>query len=400
MLNIEAANKLIADSFTISQRTVPILQSLGKILAEDVYVKRDLPPFNRVAMDGIAINYLESKEYLKTNPFNIEGIQGAGEPQKTLSDPKAGCLEVMTGAVLPMNCDLVIPYEWIKIEAKMAFITEEGIDLNPMLNIHIKGSDLKQGELALSKGQFINSSVIGIIASEGMPFVKVSSAPRIAIISTGDELVQIDKEPEDHQIYMSNQYTLKAELESFGHKTIETYHIADDEKVLFNELEKILEINDLILITGGVSKGKFDYVPKVLSDLSVKKVFHKVTQRPGKPLWFGKGEKGQLVFGLPGNPVSALVNLRRHVIPYLTNEHRIKVRLKEEVVFDKALTYFQQVKIEFEEGEFRAKPIKGNGSGDYYSLKDSSGFIELAKDQNTFGTNESYDYYPWGKTCL
>ncbi len=400
MLDLQAANKLIADSFSVPVKTVPIEQSLGKILAEDIFVKRDLPPFDRVAMDGIAINSKDSGDHYKTGSFSIEEVQAAGEPQKTLENTNSGCLEVMTGAVLPLNCDLVIPYEMTNIENESASIIDPDQAFSPLQNIHLMGSDLKKGELALSKGQPITSSVIAIIASEGMPFVKVYSAPRIAIISTGDELVEIDKKPEAHQIYMSNLYTLKAELRSFGHRSVETHHLLDDEASLFKSLKKILEENDLLLITGGVSKGKFDYIPKVLSDLKVKKIFHKVAQRPGKPLWFGSGEQGQLVFGLPGNPVSSLVNLRRHVIPYLTREPILKVKLKEEVSFKKAMTFFQPVLLELVEGSYIARPIKGNGSGDYYSLKDSSGFIELPSDKNTFGNDELYDYYPWGKTCL
>lgn len=379
---------------------VSLEKARGRTLAEDVYSKRDLPPFDRVAMDGIAISSDLAKKFNPKLSFRIEDIQAAGDSQKILKDKKNGCLEAMTGAILPENADMVIPYEQLNIEDNIAHIRLENPAIQPFKNIHKQGSDLKAGERVLEKGQKISSPVIAILASEGISKVKVFWSPQIAIISTGSELVKLNETPDRHQIYMSNSYALKSELENFGYDKINIMHIADNEQSLFHKLQDILNNHDMILLTGGVSKGKFDYVPQVLSDLKVSKIFHKVAQKPGKPLWFGTGPQKQIVLGLPGNPVSCLMNLRRYVIPNLIKEKLINVHLKEEVAFKKAMTLFQAVKIEHIEGVYWATPILGNGSGDYLSLKKSDGFLELAPELETYTVGSTFTFYPWGKTCL
>jgi molybdopterin molybdotransferase len=154
----------------------------------------------------------------------------------------------------------------------------------------------------------------------------------------------------------------------------------------------------VVILSGGVSMGKFDFIPKILSDLKVREVFHKVSQRPGKPLWFGIGESGQAVFGLPGNPISTLVCFRRYVLPSLyqmlgaQTEIPRKLPLSDSVSFKKNLTLFQPVSIE-EDGS--ARPIRTNGSGDFSSLGLSKGFLELPQDKDTFQLGESYEYFPW-----
>ncbi len=409
MIDVKQANEFISKNIiSISEKTVSLEDSLGKILAVDIFATRDLPPFNRVAMDGIALsssaisNLNDGKLTLK-----IEDIQAAGDEQKQLKDITKGCLEAMTGATLPVNCDIVIPYEMLEIvgkeNAKIATFTGEIKTLARFKNIHRQASDLSKGELVLEKGTLINATIIGILASEGIPKVQVKYAPKIAIISTGSELIAIDEDILPHQIHISNNYTLKAELLSFGFSNTTQYHIADNPELLYLEMKKIIAENDLVLLTGGVSKGKFDYVPDILQKLSVAKVFHKVSQRPGKPLWFGVCEKGQgsvVVFGLPGNPVSALVNLRRHIIPHLISENISQLKLATDFDFKKKLTYFLPVKVEITKGNLQVTPVQTNGSGDYQTLKNSTGFVELKAEQQYFDKDELVNYYPWGKKCL
>jgi molybdopterin molybdotransferase len=157
---------------------------------------------------------------------------------------------------------------------------------------------------------------MGIIAANGYAEVQVYEEPSIAVISTGDELVDLGDFPQDHQIRRSNPYALKAELNCFQFNRVDLFHLHDDRAELFSELKKILEQYDILVLSGGVSAGKYDFLPQIFADLGVKEIFHKVSQRPGKPFWFGsKVEK--LVFALPGNPVSAVTCLRRYVVPAL-----------------------------------------------------------------------------------
>ncbi len=400
MINTQNAEKIIHPHFdNLHTEVVSLEESIGKTLAEDLFSQRDLPPFDRVEMDGIAINSEFAHKFNSQLSFQIEDIQAAGTPQKTLRDNQFGCIEAMTGAILPKNTNMVIPYEQLDIKDNTAQVTSES-KLKPYRNIHKQGKDIRSNEKILSKGQHISSPVVAILASEGITKVKVINHPQIAIVSTGSELVDLHKTPQQHQIYISNSHALKSELQSFGYAKINIMHIPDDELTLFNEMQDILNNHDLILLTGGVSKGKFDYVPQVLSDLKVNKVFHKVAQKPGKPLWFGIGPKQQVVFGLPGNPVSCLVNLRRHVVPNLIKERIIKVRLKKEIVFKKSMTLFQAATLEYDNGELWANPVIGNGSGDYLSLKKSNGFLELPAEYEKFHAGSTFPWYPWGKSFL
>ncbi len=419
MINVEQADNYISDNIKLVKgKLVKLKDSLGKVLAIDIYAKRDLPPFNRVAMDGIAI----STDAINIIPnittpsestfFTIEDIQAAGEPQKELKQTTKSCLEAMTGAILPTNCNIVIPYEMLTIDYssndKKAIFNGDISKLKSFQNIHKKGSDLSKGDLILKKGTLINATIIGILASEGISQVSVEYSPKIAIISTGSELIELNEIPLSHQIHISNNYALSAELSSFGFNNISQFHIADNKELLYSRLKDIVSTNDIVLLTGGVSKGKFDYVPDILARLNINKVFHKVSQRPGKPLWFGvhgnndNKEKKVVVFGLPGNPVSALINLRRHIIPHLTSEINsiTKVKISQSFSFRKQLTCFLPVKIELVNGELLVTPTQTNGSGDYQTLKNSTGFIELDKGKQEFNKNELVNYYSWGKLCL
>lgn len=368
MMNVEEAFKLI-------QKHLPVWQS-GM---DEIRADRDYPPFNRVMMDGIALRFVDYENGQRS--FKITGICPAGEPSKKLID---GCMEVMTGAPLPDGADLVIQYEHLKIENGVATVVVE-VERKRFESIHAEGSDCRKNEVVLGKGHLWNGPHVGIAASMGES--SFSRHPRVMIISTGDELVEDNPLP--HQIRRSNAYALQASL-GFP---VALDHLNDDPEAVSDHYHEHAEHYDLLIYSGGVSKGKFDYLPNVWTDVGVTKIFHEVAQRPGKPLWFGIDEKRKTaVVGLPGNPVSSLVCLHRYLIPGRT----MYAKLTQEIEFKKALTYFLPVKVEFtSEGQVLAHPLNIKNSGEFTALAGSDGFIELPKDQDKFSVGEPFRFFSW-----
>lgn len=361
----------------------------GEITSEDLKADRDYPPFHRVMMDGIAINYNLWKEGKREFPIN--GICPAGEPAKTLSD-SAAALEVMTGAPLPHGANLVIPYEHIQINDGIALITIE-LDRRPMDNVHLKSSDTREGEIVLKNRSELNGPNWGIAVSMGHSEVKTKRRPSVNIISTGDELVEIKDTPLVHQIRRSNAYALKASLIQHGYTEIELSHLQDDPEIIGKHFLENSKRFDLMLYSGGVSKGKFDYLPSVWKKMGVREIFHGVSQRPGKPLWFGTHHESRtIIIGLPGNPVSSLVCLHR----YLLSKKKIYVSLTKEIIFKNDLTYFVPAKLESStDGKLHAHPLPVQNSGEFTGLAESDGFIELPKDKTVFCVGETYLFHPW-----
>ncbi|WP_369048052.1 molybdopterin molybdotransferase MoeA [Tenacibaculum sp. UWU-22] len=376
MISVKEARHIILQNIQdFGTETIPFVEATGRILKEDVVADRDFPPFNRVAMDGIAINYQFFKQGIRD--FKIEGIQPAGSQQKTMVNIE-NCYEVMTGAVLPNNCDTVIRYEDVEISNNKATILIDKITKGQ--NIHIQGSDKAKGALLIPKNAVISAAEIGVIATVGKSKITVAKQPKVIVISTGDELVNVASVPAAHQIRRSNVHTLVSLLEQLK-ISCNNRHIVDNETILKNTIEQYLQHYDVLLFSGAVSKGKFDFLPKVLEELGVEKQFHKVAQRPGKPFWFGQ-TKNCKVFAFPGNPISTFVNCLAYFYPWYYQSVGLKrseqtAILKEEVTFKPNLTCFLQVKLENENGSLLATPIQTNGSGDLASLVKADGFIEL-----------------------
>jgi molybdopterin molybdotransferase len=225
----------------------------------------------------------------------------------------------------------------------------------------------------------------------------------ISVVSTGDELVRVDDTPSDFQIRQSNSDALISSLRANGFNNINNFHLRDDEDEILSSLGDILDSSAVIIISGGVSKGKFDFIPGALIKLGAQEVFHKVKQRPGKPLWFGIAEENKTVFGLPGNPVSSLICLHRYVLPSLWKsiginaaEQRPYAVLEEDYKFEKELTCFLPVKITYSnDGTTTVKPITLSGSGDFTSLAKSTGFIELDENTSHFEKGKAFPLYLW-----
>lgn len=390
MISAEKALQIILDQATSSGiETIDFKNATGNILKEDIVADRDFPPFNRASMDGIAITTEAFNSGIRA--FPIEGIQPAGSPQLTLKN-KHHCIEVMTGAMCPVNADAVIPYELVTIKDGIAKVSAN--DLNYFQNIHRQGLDRKKGQRLIKKNTRISPAEIGVIATVGKSKIKVAKSPKVMIISTGDELVEVDQTPQAYQIRRSNVHTLVALLERLKIEA-DTIHIADDRSLLKEKIVKILNTYDVLLFSGAVSKGKFDFLPEIFDELGVVKLFHKVRQRPGKPFWFGKKDK-KTIFAFPGNPVSTFVSCLKYFYPWYQKTIGINYQNDQFAVLDRdfnfkpELTYFLQVKLENKQGTIYASPVAGHGSGDLANLVDNDAFIELPADKQIFQKGEVF----------
>ena len=370
----DATNIILNEAIDYGSEQVPIQNALGRILAEPLIADRDFPPFDRVTMDGIAVK--ASSFFGENKNFRIQSTQSAGEQRQTLLLDNE-CIEVMTGAILPVNTDTVVRYEDLEIQNGFAKILSE---IKPNQNIHNQGEDRKKGDLIVANNKLIRSPEIAIAASVGAIKLVVKRNPTILIITSGDELVPIQSTPEPHQIRTSNVYGIASSLVKFG-IIAETQHINDSFEETVNSINNALESFDVLILSGGVSMGKKDFIPKALEHVGVEKLFHKLAQTPGKPFWFGKKER-KLVFALPGNPVSTYLCTVRYIIPWLQKSLETKfsqefARLSEDFQIKSSLTYFLQVKLSNDNAAITATPIKGHGSGDFANLVDADAFMEM-----------------------
>jgi molybdopterin molybdotransferase len=358
----------------------PLASLAGAVLAQSVRAERDQPPFDRVTMDGVAISSASWREGRRR--FVVAGTHAAGRPPLTLESPDA-CLEVMTGAVLPVGCDCVVPVEKLRITDGTADLDEDAV-VEPFANVHRRGLDCREGDMVLTSGTRLGAPELAVLASAGLPRANVHADPRIIIVATGDELVEPGELIEGWQIRRSNSYALRGALALRGFVRLADDQLPDDPQVLRDRLAVHLDTHDFVVLSGGVSMGRFDHVPQALRDVGVEEVFHKVAQRPGKPLWFGVSRNGKVVFGVPGNPVSALVCLVRYVVPGLLAAIGARPAPVEAVPLGAPyhvrppLALFLPVQLERSPTlGLVAMPRPTRGSGDFISLLGTDGFIEL-----------------------
>lgn len=389
----EATAIVLSHSVETGVEEISIQEACGRVLKETVRADRDFPPFNRVSMDGIAIAFQAWQKGERI--FTIEGIQAAGQQQKQLSTSTA-CLEVMTGAMLPLGTDTVIPYENLEIKDGKARINTEKIEQGE--NIHRQGVDARNQDELLTPGIKISPAEVALMAAVGKKKITVAAFPKTAIISTGDELIPVELIPLPYQIRRSNSYALQAALRELG-CVADQFHLPDQPEILEAEVKKILQHYSLVIFSGGVSKGKYDYIPQTLERNGIQKRFHQVSQRPGKPLWFGTSAK-HVVFALPGNPVSTYMCFYRYIKPWLMKSLGVETQpqqvvLAQNFTFKPVLTYFLQVRVKNEMSQLKAWPDAGGGSGDFANLKDVDGFIELPADVTEFKAGQVFRYYPF-----
>jgi len=398
MLTPAAAAAAIAASLApLGAEDCPLARAAGRVLLEDVHAERDAPPFDRVAMDGIAVGAAAWRAGRRA--FRVAGTQAAGNPPRALPAPDA-CLEAMTGAVLPPGADLVVPVESLTIADGVATV-DPAFVATAGANVHRRASDLAQGTRVLGAGTRLGAAEVAVLASAGRTSVRVARAPSLAVVSTGDELVEPGLPIADWQVRRSNVHGVAAALRLAGYADVIDDHVADDPAAIRATLARHLAGRDALVLSGGVSAGRYDHVPAVLADLGVERVFHKVAQRPGKPLWFGVSRDGRPVFALPGNPVSTLVCLQRYVLPALARlcgaaaPTPTALPLASPVRFRHGLTSFLPVRlVHAAEGATHAEPRPTNGSGDFHALVGTAGFVELAPERD-WARGDCAPFYAW-----
>ncbi len=398
MLTTAEASRAIRDAVkALPTETVLFQQAIGRVLHQAVVAERDQPPFDRVMMDGIAIRFSEFAQAKRT--FAVQSTQHAGDERQTLEPGHA--IEIMTGASLPEGADCIIPVERIIVNDLGAHVRGD-YEATERQFIHARGSDHATGTELLSRGKRVTAADIAVIASAGLAEVEVASNPVIRVISTGNELVVPGEPIADHQIRMSNGPAVVALLSDNGFADSMHEHIADDPGTLKERIGEHLAAADVLVLSGGVSMGKADYVPEVLASLGVSVHFHGISQRPGKPMWFGTGPDGQAVFALPGNPVSTLVCCRQYVVPALRQMQGepasgpVFASLIEPVEFRPQLTCFLPVKlVSNTSGQLLAMPIRTNTSGDFAALSKTDGYIELPLDESEFPAGTVAPLHNW-----
>ncbi len=398
MLTTAAAQQAIAAAMPeFATENTPVGDACGRVLRQVVRAERDQPPFDRVMMDGIALRFADLARGDRKLP--IQAMQAAGDAALELD---AGhCIEIMTGASLPQNADCIVPVERITIEGGSATV-DANYDAQPGRFIHPRASDHAAGAHLLTPGRRITPLDVAVLVSCGLTGVEVSARPVIRVISTGNELVPAGAPIEAHQVRLSNGPAIQSMLTDHGYDDCRHEHLQDDTDELRLRIAAHLDEADVVILSGGVSMGKADFVPEVLAGLGVEVVFHKVSQRPGKPMWFGVGAGHTVVFALPGNPVSALVCCRHYVIPALDLAAAATPRppefatLASDVSFDPDLTCFLPVSlISNAAGQQLAMPVHTNTSGDFTALSASHGYVELARETSHFPAGTPVFMHRW-----
>jgi molybdopterin molybdotransferase len=390
MLSYTEAQHIIK-SFARSFGTekVSLDDALGRVIAEEIIADRDYPPFNRSAMDGYAIRSEDFEKNIKQFKV-VDTIYAGSTSEKELS--AGDCYKIMTGAAVPSSANAVIRKE--DAEEKNQLVSFSLSQLKAFQNIARKGEDLKKGITILNKPQRCNTSLIGVLASVGKHEALVQKLPSVAIITTGNEVVDVRQPVSAVQIRNSNFYVLKALLKSWGIKSSFSHHVLDDPDEVRSAVEKSLQY-DIVILNGGVSAGDADYVPSVLKQSGVEELFHKVNIRPGKPFWCGR-KQNTMVFALPGNPLSCLVTFTIFIRHYLEScfgisSSLLSLPIAEERKQRVKLDEFFPVQIKGEPSEFYSVPF--NGSGDIRLGFEASAFALHPHDKTELKEGETISAY-------
>ena len=386
MITVEKALQAIFLNFhPLGLEKVNILDARARVIGEDVFATRNIPPADNSAMDGYAVRHIDTKGATRVSPLRlkvIEEISAGKVPQERLK--KGEVSRIMTGALIPDAADAIVRQEDTKKIGKTVIIytsVKEGQD------IRFAGEDVQKEELVISKGSVVSPAQIGMLASLGRAFVSVYQKPRVAIIATGDELVDIENDPPPAKIVNSNSYSLAAQVVECGAIPL-ILGIAKDKKSELQEKFKIALHADLIISSGGVSVGDFDLVKDVMGEIGNAMHFWQVAMKPGKPLAFG-AIKSVPMFGLPGNSVSAMVSFEQFVRPYLLKmqghtkifRQTMKALSSQEIQKKKGVKHFIRAIVKKEKNQYIAAITGEQGSGILKSMVLANALIVLKENE-------------------
>ncbi len=391
----EALVKIIKHATILGVKKVLIEESMGMTLAEDIYSKSDMPPFNKSAVDGYALRAAD----VKTAPVvlkNVGVIKAGGNFVRRLKTGE--CVKIMTGAPLPGGTDSVVMVEFTQAIGREITVLKT---LGKMANVCLKAEDLKRGQKVMAKGAQICASHVAVLAAVGREFVKAIARPRVAVLNTGGEIVPVGSKLPKNCIYNSNGPMLAALFRSDGIQAKLPGVAKDARRDLEKAIKKCLDV-DILLISGGVSVGDYDLVPEVLKGLGVKQVFHKVKIKPGKPLFFGVRNK-TIIFGVPGNPLAGFLAYLVFVRPAVRKMQNSKnyYPVFQEGILEKVFRQqanrknFVLTRITKKRGQYYLSPLVSHGSADVVSLSQADGFFIADKDIVTMKKNTRVKFITW-----
>lgn len=392
----EAQDFILANSLPLDIQSQKIEKSLTFVLAEDIVADRPIPPFNRAAMDGFAVN---SKENITPDTkLKIAGKIQTGIAS-TLDLNPGEAIHIMTGAPCPASADAIVKVEKATIEGDSVYLNQKNIQSG--LNIAQKGEDAAKGKLLIKKGTVLTPAGIAVCASVGKDTIKVYRKPKIKIISTGTEIVSPEQIPLNHQIRDCNSYALRTMCHLLNVDAEFTGIGIDDPTVLGKMIEDGLNA-DILLLSGGVSEGDYDHVPSLLAKNGVKKIFHQVNMKPGKPIWFGKTDS-TFVFGLPGNPVSVqscfklfVEVLIRRLSGWTDAGHKFMVLpLAEDLPSKTVREHYTPGRITITNGKTHVQSVNIKGSGDFSSFERSQGLIRFPGEEDMLKAQSMVEFLPW-----
>jgi molybdopterin molybdotransferase len=386
MISLEKALKtILADFQPLGLEKINILEARGRIIGENIFAPRNIPSADNSAMDGYAVRHNDTKGATKNKPLKLKIIEDIPAGKFPLKKIKAGeAARIMTGAIIPEGADAVIRQEDTKKDGKIVIIHTSA---QKKENIRFAGEDVKRGELVVKKGSALGPAHIGMLAALGKASVRVYQKPRVAIISTGDELVDIKTDPAPGKIINSNSYSLAAQVLECGAIPVMLGIVKDKKSDLQKKFKTALHA-DLIISTGGVSVGDFDFVKNVMGEIGNAMHFWQVAMRPGKPLAFGAIE-GVPLFGLPGNPVSAMVSFEQFVRPSLLKmqghknifRQTITVLCAEEIQKKAGFRHFIRAVVRKEKNKYIVTTTGDQGSGILKSMVMANALIVMGEDE-------------------
>lgn len=385
LISVTEARELISKHIELLHPiSVSLMDAAGLILSEDVYSKTDVPPFNQSSMDGYAFNY---DSWEKSGELTISGEVAAGSSSNKSIDLQ-NAVRIFTGAPVPEGADTVVMQEKVKVSEDRLIIEDD--NLSRGMNFRAKGCEIKSGALALEKGTLLSPAAIGYLAGVGVLNVRAYPKATVSVILTGDELQKPGTALAYGQVYESNSFALNAALKQSGVTKIDFSSSEDTLEALSGVIAQALNRSDVILLTGGVSVGDYDFVVRAAKANGVEQIFHKIRQKPGKPLYFGKKGK-QIVFGLPGNPASVLSCFYEYVLPALsqmsgslTDLKSLKVKLKTALKKPAGLTQFLKG---YYDGQ-SVSDLKAQESFRLSSFAKANCLIKLEEGKTEFSENE------------